>query len=222
MPVKKPGALKRLLSYVKEFPVETLEGKYTETLQVIYHQNRYMLNAPSATYSFEDLYSSFASAFRHIVLEERNMHSVLVLGLGLGSIPWLLQKKYGITCPIDCVEVDPTIAALAEKYYPDAEKFRNLNIHISDASEWIQKNTAKYDLITVDLFIDLYVPTEFHTEDFLQKLRSSVNKNGILLFSRLTANYYREKILWENMKAVFPEGIDIITGGNTILSWQQL
>jgi len=216
LPVAKKRSFKQILSFVKQIHIESQKGEYNDSLEVLLWNGKYMLNSPNATYSYEDRYTSYRTALNLINPKLINVKSVLVLGLGLGSIPQMLQKIHKINCNINCVEYDKTIIELAEKYYPTDCNFSKLKIHHSDALEWMKLNTNKFDLITVDLFIDKQVPEKFYTEDFMLSIKTSLTDNGVLLFSRLKENYKSEKLLNDNLKKVFLGGDDIDTGGNLI------
>lgn len=209
-----------LLSFLKQVQVETTSSEFTHSLEVVLFEGRYMLNTQNATYSYEDKYSSYKSALQHIAKDLPTMKSGLVLGLGLGSIPYMLQRNFNFTGQIDCVEIDATIIDLASKYYPSSKLFNQLKIHEADALNWMEFNHRKFDLITVDLFIDKYVPREFHSATFMELLKQALNPNGILLFSRMTDNTKSEKQLGENLKNIFPEGEIIDTGGNLIFCFK--
>lgn len=212
----KKRSFKQIISFVKQIHIESRKGQFGDNLEVLLWNGKYMLNSPNATYSYEDRYTSYRSALYLIKPELLNVRSVLVLGLGLGSIPQMLQKIHKIGCDIHCVEYDKTIIELAEKYYPASCDISKIKIHHSDALEWMKKNTNKFDLITVDLFIDKHVPEKFYSEDFMISLKNALSKQGVLLFSRLKENYKSERSLHQNLQKVFLGGKDIDTGGNLI------
>lgn len=220
MATYKASILQKLLSYVTDVKIETVYSEINSTLDVVLSKNRFQLNSANATYSYEDLYTSYGGALAKIRPAEEQVKSVLVLGLGLGSIPFILQKKYTISCEINCVEIDPVIIRLAKKYYPLPEQFHKIKIHAADAYDWILRNEDTFDLITVDLFIDREVPKKLQRKDFIEALKNRVNKQGTILFSRLKSNKDLEYQLWENLYSVFPLGIDIDTMGNAIFCWQ--
>ena len=184
------------LSFLKQIKVESTSGEYSGPLEVVLFEGRYMLNSENATYSFEDKYTSYRTALFTIAEEIKSMKSALVLGLGLGSIPYMLQTKFGFKGTISCVELDKTIIRLAKKYYPAQDLLSALDIH------------------------DKNVPRQFHSETFLQQLKNSLSANGILLFSRLAEKSRSEKTLIDNLKKVFPSAIEIDTAGNLILCYK--
>ncbi|MFI5171623.1 MAG: spermidine synthase [Chitinophagales bacterium] len=220
MPAIKQNVFKHLLSFVKEIQLETTSGDHSDSLEVVLFEGRYMLNTPDATYSFQDRYSSYRTALKVIAEEIKTINSVLVLGLGMGSIPQMLQKLHNYKGEIDCVEFDSVIIKLAEKYYPSSQELSKLIIHKQDAYEWVMTNEKKFDLIAVDLFINKYVPKPFHQKEFLIRLKETLSDRGVLLFSRLKENQFAEQQLWKNLEDVFEEGNDIHTGGNLIYTFK--
>ncbi len=218
----RPGIWNTMLSYVSDIKLEKLHSPVSGDLEVVLSRARVQLNTLNATYSFEDLYTSYGTALQKINIEKKQISSVLVLGLGLGSIPYILQNKYKIDCIIDCVDIDPLIIQLARKYYPLPAKLMKLSIHNADAFDWMMQNDKKYDLITVDLFVDREVPKKLHQKNFIESLRHALAKNGTILFSRLKSNRPIEYLLWENLYTVFENGHDIETMGNAIYCWKNI
>lgn len=218
----RPGIWNTMLSYVTDIKIEKLQSPVSGDLEVVLSRGRVQLNTVNATYSFEDLYTSYGTALQKIHVEKKQISSVLVLGLGLGSIPYILQSKYRIDCTIDCVDIDPVIIDLAQKYYPLPSKLSKLSIHEADAFDWMMRNNKKYDLITVDLFVDREVPKKLHQRTFIESLRGALAENGTILFSRLKSNRPIEYLLWDNLHAVFENGHDIETMGNAIYCWKNI
>lgn len=210
----------RLLSYITHLRIERVQSEWNDTLEMILADGRYMLNTSGATYSFEDKYTSFRKALQHTESDIRQYKTALVLGLGLGSVPYMLQKQFGFNQVIDCVEIDPAVIALAEKYYANPAGWSNLHITCADAVDWIQANQKQYDLIIADVFIDTKVPVSLHSRTFLTQLRKAVAPGGTLLFSRLQSRQRFERDLWNNLQTVFPEAAAIDTGGNVILHFK--
>lgn len=215
----RPSFLKKYCSYLFPLRQEIFESAVSGTLEVLLFKGRYQLVTKNAVYSFEDLYTSYGFALNTI--RNTNIHSVLVLGLGLGSIPLMLQKKLGEGVNITCVELDTAIIDRAETYYPSATAYRKLKIIHSDAYDYVIKSEIQYDLVTVDLFIDTSVPEKFFNLEFLEKLAQLLTPEGIVLFSRLKAGDPLERRHKEQIPLLFPGSIDIETEGNRILYWNK-
>ena len=69
---------KKLVSYVYEFSVETVEGKFNPYLEVLYSRGRYQLATENAIYSHEDLYTNYFQAFNKIDLGRQSFDNVLL------------------------------------------------------------------------------------------------------------------------------------------------
>jgi len=216
----KNAALK-VLSYLSRIPVEKRRGVYTDNLSVVLDRGKYMLNTASVTYSFEDRYTSFSRALHHIKGAIPGMNKALVLGLGLGSVPYMLRKIHAFRGSVTCVEIDPIVIELAEKYYPDPKEFDQMQIICADAMVWADTCSEYYDLIAVDVFIDNAVPEALASVDFMENLKRLLSNNGILLFSRLSSRKHLETALWKSLRTTFPEAEEIDTGGNVILCFRK-
>ena len=89
----KPPFWKKILSYFFEFHIESAPSEINPHLYVSLNRGRYQLSTANAIYSFEDLYDNFFDAFKKVNLDQYPIKNVLVLGLGLGSIPLMLEKN---------------------------------------------------------------------------------------------------------------------------------
>lgn len=173
-----------LISFIFPVKIENRTSPHNRSITVSYFMGRYQLSTDHAIYSFEDLYTAFSRSFKKINIHHYPIKSVLILGFGLGSIPYILKKKYHINCNYIGVEIDPDIIELAQKYNPFIFD-KNLKVVCGDASEFIMNCETKLDLICIDLFRDDIVPEKFEQEVFLQKIKQLLNPNGILLYNRL-------------------------------------
>ena len=133
--------------------VESVEGTLNPSLHVSLVNGRYQLSTDSAVYSFDDLYDNFTTAFERTDLKAFQPKSVLILGLGLGSVPYILETKYKLEPVYTAVELDEAVIYLAEKY-----RLSNLKAPVqciaADAVVFVSINTETFDLIVIDIFID--------------------------------------------------------------------
>ena len=179
---------KKWLSYLFEFHIESAPSQYNPHLYVSLKNGRYQLCTAHAVYSFEDLYTNFFQTFKHLDLNKREIKNVLVLGLGLGSIPHMLENNFQQNYHYTLVEIDENIIALAEKYCLSRLSSPTMTIQ-ADAYAFIMQNHDQYDLICMDIFLDDVIPSQFESPAFLEALKSTLSDNGILLYNRL----YRQK-----------------------------
>ncbi|MBL7776110.1 MAG: hypothetical protein JNK89_08920, partial [Saprospiraceae bacterium] len=172
-------------------------------------------------YSWDDLYHNFTIGFGALNLAKRSVSDVLLLGLGLGSVPFILEKIYGKQYRYTAVEWDEQVAQLASKY-----TFSRLSSPIelvtADANLFVQQTRDCFDLLVIDIFEDDYTPLEFETPEFLEACASRLRPGGLLLYNRLyntPANIRGTVRFYEDcFRSVFPDAWKIDTGGNWILA----
>lgn len=212
---------RRLLSYVTEQVLETTSSEHNDYLQVSLVQGRLQLVAEDAIYSFGDYYLNFRKLFERFDFEQLPLRSnVLILGLGLGSIPELLEDYIGVEYEYVAVEIDPTIIDLASNY--SLPQLRSpIEVRQADAYAFLQIDTREYDLICVDVFQDATIPEHLTGDDFLELLKDSLAPNGAIAYNRIadTSAHARESLEYYEgpFKEAFPEGTLYNSKGNYML-----
>lgn len=211
---------KRLLSYLFELHIESTSSDYNPHLYVSLKQGRYQLSTANAVYSFGDLYTNFSRSFHQIDLDQLQVKKVLILGMGLGSIPYMLEKVFKKNYQYTSVEIDEAVVYLANKYVLKSLTSTQETIS-TDAYFFVLQSKEKYDLICMDIFLDETVPSQFEQEEFLNQLKSLLTPNGLLLYNRLTSTIKNEdktKLFFnKKFKATFPRASYLDVGGNWML-----
>lgn len=210
---------KKWWSYISEVELETASSEYNESLMVSLSQGRLQLSTKEAIYSYADKYDNFRECFQKMTLPKHA--ELLLLGFGLGSIPFMLEKKFGKKYNYTGVEIDETVIYLASKYV-----LSNLNSDIqlihADAYSFVHVDQNQYDIIAMDIFISEKIPLEFESMEFLQDLSNKLLPNGIMLFNRLaktkeelekTQQYFQEIFL-----KIFPNADFVEVKGNHVLT----
>jgi len=200
--------------------IESAPSEANPHLYVSLKDGRYQLCTANAVYSFEDLYTNFLWAFEHIELEALPVGEVLVLGLGLGSVPLMLERRFGRQYRYTAVELDESVVYLANRYGL-AGLSSPIATVCADAYAFMLQNEEQYGLICMDIFLDDVVPQAFETPEFLEALKAALAPGGLLLYNRLADNRQdREKtrsFFEGQFLAVFPEGVYLDVGGNWML-----
>lgn len=199
--------IKKIISYFYPLTLEQTASEYNRLLEVQLSKGRYMLLTENAIYSYGDLYDNYGDSFKKMELPSHENVEVLVLGLGLGSIPQMLEqvwkKNYGYTC----VEIDETVIQLAEKYVLKNLK-SPIDIICGDALHWVEITEQQFDIICVDIFVDTATPIGFRQADFLEQCYNLLAENGVLLYNCLG---YDEKDCHESERfyhQTFKKGIE--------------
>lgn len=216
----KPSLRTKLGSYFVDIQLEETLSAYSGKLEVICRNGRYALCTENAVYSYEDLYVNFRDSFQQIDLDKYGIKNVLVLGLGLGSIPLLLEKKFKKTYHYTLIEIDQKVVDLAKKYTLDELK-SSYSVICIDALEYVRSCTQKFDLVAIDIFIDDQIPSAFESVQFLENVKKVLSPNSLLMYNQLTYNdtllLKTELFFQHKFKYVFPEAVLLSLTGNRML-----
>jgi len=212
--------IKKYLSYFNNILLESTFSEYNEVLEIYLSKGKYQLCTAGAIYSYEDKYVNFLETFKKIDWDNLSIDKVLILGLGLASIPQMLEQNFKKDFEYHAVEIDPEIIRLAEFYILDDLK-SPMQVFEMDAEVFVDISQEVYDLVIIDIFEDDSVPPQFESKYFLDKINDLLSNNGIVLFNRLnissftlenTMNYY-EDIFTKN----FPDATTVFVKDNVIL-----
>lgn len=216
----KPPRWKSILSYVMEWHMESAPSSINPHLYVSLSRGRYQLATARAIYSYGDLYENFARTFRRLKLDEEPIENVLLLGLGLGSVPYMLENVFQKNYHYTAVEIDDSVIYLAHKYVL-SDLRSPVEVICTDATAYIQQCTETYDLIAMDIFLDDIIPDEFQSVAYLQRLAGMLSPKGILLYNRLSRTHEDLKTTRvfynEVFRTVFPDATYQDAGGNWVL-----
>ncbi|WP_033959364.1 fused MFS/spermidine synthase [Psychroserpens jangbogonensis] len=169
----------KYLSYL--YPMtRKVTSKYSDTLEITWHNGKKHLNTKNANYSYGSLQAILKFGLEKIEL--KNMNSILLLGLGGGSVIETLRQDFNYQKQITAIDIDPVIIDIAKTEY-QLESNSNTTIICEDALKFIKDNTSKFDLIIIDLFIDIKVPQQFLELSFWEDVVKSKSTNGVILFN---------------------------------------
>ena len=169
----------RLLSYL--YPVtKKVPSDYSGTLEITWYNGKKHLNTKNANYSYGSLQKILKFGLDKIEIQRVN--SILLLGLGGGSVVETLRKNFSYSKIITAVDIDPVVIEIAKNEF-NLKTDEHLEIICGDALEFMQINTEQFDLIIIDLFIDIVVPEEFLKIPFWMNVMRSSSVNGAILFN---------------------------------------
>ena len=208
------------LSYLTELHIESAPSELNPHLYVSLKQGRLQLCTARAVYSFADLYSNFSRSFKLTKFDQVSGPKVLLLGLGLGSVPYMLETKFGQNFEYTAIELDESVIYLANKY---VLKYLNspFEVREADAHNYVMQCTEKYDLIIMDVFLEDIIPASFEQVAYLEQLKACLNPGGVLYYNRLAQNRIDKKTSMDFYKKkfeqVFPEAACLDVRGNYML-----
>ncbi|AUC77238.1 spermidine synthase [Olleya sp. Bg11-27] len=210
--------MKKLLSFI--WPQTTKIGTdFNGVLEVTWINGRKVLDSKNANYSYGTLQRILETGLSKIDI--KNSQSILLLGLGGGSIVHSLKNKFDYKGTLDVLEIDEKVISIAKNEF-NLSSFDNINIFNCDALDFVNMCTSHYDVIIVDLFIDQEVPSQFLTEAFSNHLAQITNPKGTILYN-LGINLdkqdkqYQVITYFKNHSLFTCTVLEHVTGTNTLM-----
>ncbi len=196
-------------------PVRRGTGADNTHLEITLYKDQLQLGTKEVLYSDGDRYTPAVAAIKELNQFLPGIHTVLALGAGLCSIVHVVRKRK-IDPHFTLVEKDKVVLEWAmELLEPNGpDKIRPV---CADAMAFMQANTAKYDLLFLDVFKGRVVPSFVYTVDFLSRCRDCIAPGGHIAFNYIV----NSKAEWEEVKnaftSVFPESSIVASAANRIL-----
>ncbi len=162
------------------------------------------------------LFDDYTQAALLGLLWQPTPRRVYVAGLGGGCVPLVLHH-YFPDVVIDCSEIEPAVIDMATRYFGLGLDDR-LNVTMADGRAWLAAQTAPYDFIFIDVFLDHgYVPYRMSTIEFYTLCRDQLTPDGILVINLLASDPYlvaRIKALQQIFPAIYANPLPV---GNVLL-----
>ena len=133
------------------------------------------------------------------LLYKSDAKSILVLGLGGGTLPMTLNSILP-NAKITSVEIDPAVIKIAKDYF-DYQESEKIITEEKDARVFVKRaaiKKQKYDWIILDAFNGDYIPEHLMTQEFLEEVKSIMSDDGII-----TANTFSDSKLYEYESATY-------------------
>jgi spermidine synthase len=169
------------LSYFYLTTIKKLKSAYNPGLCIQMEAGKLLLNTTNANYSYGNLHKVFEEVFELMDLSEKPPQNVLILGLGTGSVIDIMQRQYGLDPNIVAIEIDQEIVNVLE--YWDKLDLNKTELRVGDAFILVNTLNHKFDLIIVDLFIDLNVHPKIHDIAFVEQLSQLLQNEGRILIN---------------------------------------
>jgi len=216
----KASFIQILQSYFQPVVLEQTGSAYNPQLNILLDKGQYQLCTKDAIYSYGTRYHNFRKAFELIDLNQWEKPRILLLGLGLGAVPYMLEQKFNKICEFVGVEIDGVIIGLANDYVlSDLESY--VETYECDASSFFNTSHERFDIIAMDIFQSAKIPTKFQSEEFVSTLKNALSENGVLLYNRLSIDEEDEKqntAFAELFFKIFPKAANVNFKSNGIFS----
>lgn len=175
--------MKKIFSYFVPIKAKSYSSPISGELEVTYLNGRKVLDAEKANYSYGSLQRVLHMGLQHIEFSKETK-SVLVLGMGGGSVVESIRRDFNSEAEITLVEIDPVMIRIAREEF-DLEQYGKINIIQADAADYVKTSIGKFEVLIVDLFIQDQIPQVFTEEAFLIRLPQLMAPNGKLIFNTM-------------------------------------
>lgn len=194
-----PETLLKFLSWFYPIRVETTSSDVNPYLEVTWYNGKKMLNTRGANYSYGNLLKAFRQCMEH-EYKDSTPSRVLMLGFGAGSVPAYVSEKYPGVQQTG-VELDPEVIRLFQTHFKPIPDLKLIN---DDAIHYLKNSEDQFDLILVDLYIDLKVPSVFSTGEFASLVLAHLNQNGTVIFNQVI-NDKEDRAQWNELQIRFAD-----------------
>ncbi|HEY5083722.1 MAG TPA: fused MFS/spermidine synthase, partial [Rhizomicrobium sp.] len=109
------------------------------------------------------------------LLRQKRLRRVLIIGCGGGSLATMLSRE-GIS--VTLLDVDPRAFAIARRYF---HMPASVECHLIDGARFLRRNSARYDAIVLDAFVEGRIPSHFLTPNFHRLAKARLRRGGVVL-----------------------------------------
>lgn len=181
--------IKRLLSYILPVKIYQKKSEFSKNLEVTWNNGYLVLDSENTNYSFGSLQRVLKKGLKYIGYDRINtFDNILILGVAGGSIIETLKNEVKFEGKITGVEIDRTVVEIANNYF-GLNQYKNVEIVIDDAFEFVLKTKERYDLIVIDVFQDTIMPNFLFEDFFINRINFLLNVNGFILFNTMVLEY---------------------------------
>jgi len=181
--------IKRILSYFLPIKIYQKKSNFSKNLEVTWNNGYLVLDSENTNYSFGSLQRVLKKGLKYIGFERINsFENILILGVAAGSVIETLKNEIKFKGKITGVEIDENVVEIANKYF-GLNQYKNVEIIIEDAFEFVLKSKDKYDLIVIDIFQDTKMPNFLFEDFFINRVNVILNVNGFILFNTMVLEF---------------------------------
>ena len=137
--------------------------------------------------------TDYRQALVALVATHPRVDSVLVIGVGGGTLPTALQRIFP-QCRIDAVDYDPGVIRIAQALFGLSN--RQVRLHAVDGRAFVKQALAAgttYDAIVIDAFDKDYIPERLMTLEFLNELKGILAPTGLIAINSFGGGPLRDR-----------------------------
>jgi len=138
----------------------------------------------------------------------------LILGMGTGTYANQCRRYYG-DMPVEGVEIDEKITALAREYFELPE---DVKVTTYDGRAYLNAIDGKYDVIMVDAYQDITIPFQMSSKEFFTLVKEHLAEDGVMVVNMNMRGSGEDSInayLADTISSVFDEVYTVDVKGST-------
>lgn len=143
------------------------------------HNGRLYTESAYNTKDDRDLPVAYTRYMTAGLIYPKEIKSILEIGSGGGRTAWYLHR-YLPDVPITTVELDPTVAELAQEHF-GIKNEKNFKIATRDGRLFLREGKERYDIILIDAYRGPFVPFHLLTKEFYQAVKADLNDGGVVV-----------------------------------------
>lgn len=158
--------------------ISIYDGEYNGRPARFFQQDR---SSSGAMYlDSGELVFDYTKYYQLYKLFNPEIRNALVIGGGAYSIPKALIANLA-KVRVDVTEIEPSLFALAEKYFRLKSDGRIKNFTV-DGRRFLNNSSKNYDYIFSDVYYSLFsVPAHFTSREFYSSAKNKLNQNGLFI-----------------------------------------
>ena len=148
----------------------------------------------------DDMMAPYTRIASVALVYPETIHRILMVGLGAGSMLTYIGRAMP-EAQIDAVELDPGVIAVGKRYFglKETERVRFIE---SDGLTYLSRHKDCYDIILLDAFRELGVPSDMRTRDFYTLVKERLAAQGVAVFNiAVGPKFYRSTLV--SLREVF-------------------
>ncbi len=159
----------------KVMEMEDLHGKW-----IIEENRKYkFLKFDNSTYSIINKKGIFTRGYWDFfipLIDIFNDPSLLLIGLGGGTLIYQIREFLQKNVDIEAVEISNTCIEISRIFYP---KLKNEKIYHGDGLDFVKNSKKNYDIIILDAYIYSNIPKDFLSKEFVNNVYKILKDKGI-------------------------------------------
>jgi len=174
-----------LLSYIFPRTILKTSSPYNRDIRVVEESGKYKLLVNGSTETGQYIKKLLKFAVDKLGMsKEKNIRSVLVLGVAGGTIIYMLHALYP-KAQITGVDIDSAMIEIGKKYF-GLGSIKKLKLTVADAKDYLRRqHIKKYDVVVIDLFIGRDIPAFVSSNNFLTRIKTILTPRGFVLINYL-------------------------------------